>query len=149
VNNFGIKYIGDSHLKHLFAALQTEMYDIVEDWKGKLYCGIFLAWNYDKRYVDIAIPAYAAKQLLWYEHPHPTKPQDCPYNPKPIKYGQDNQATDPIVTSPKLNKANKNAFNKLLEASFTMQLLSIPPSSWHYVLLLANMLCLLKTCATM
>jgi hypothetical protein len=53
------------------------------------------------------MPTYVAKQLLWYEHPHLTKLQHCPYNPNLIKYGQDNQATDPIDTSPKLNKANK------------------------------------------
>ncbi len=89
MDDFGIKYIGDEHLKHLFAALWTETYKIVEDWKGNLYCGISLTWNYDKRYVDIAMPTYVAKQLLWYEHPHPTKLQHCPYNPNPIKYVQD------------------------------------------------------------
>ncbi len=61
VDDFGIKYIGDEHLKHLFAVLQTETYEIVENWKGNLYCGISLTWNYDKRYVDIAMPAYVAK----------------------------------------------------------------------------------------
>ncbi len=141
--------IGDEYLKHLFAALWTETYDIVKVWKGDLYCGISLAWNYDKRHVNIAMPAYVAKQVLRNEHLHPTKPQHCPYNPNPIKYGQDNQATDPMDTSPKLDKANKNGFNKLLEASFTMHALSIPPSSWHYLLSLANKLCLLKTHATM
>ncbi len=74
------------------------------------------------------MPAYAAKQLLWYEHPHPTKPHYYPYNPNPIKYGQDNQATDLINPSPKLDKGK-----------------SIPPPSWHYLLLLANKLHLLKT----
>jgi hypothetical protein len=82
----------------------------------------------------MVMPAYIAKWLLQYEHPHPTKPQHCPYNPNPTKYGQDNQATDPIHTSPKLNKANKNASIKLLEASSTMHALSIPTSSWHYLL---------------
>jgi hypothetical protein len=94
------------------------------------------------------MPAYIAKQLLWYEHPHPTKPQHCPYNPNPIKYGQDNQATDPINTSPKLDKAKKNASNKSSETSYTMHPLSMPPSSWHYLLLLANKLHLLKTRTT-
>jgi hypothetical protein len=37
------------------------MYKIVKDWKGNLYCGISLKWNYDKRYVNIAMPAYIAK----------------------------------------------------------------------------------------
>jgi hypothetical protein len=48
VDDFGIKHIGDEHLKHLFAALWTEIYDIVKDWTGDLYCGISLAWNYDR-----------------------------------------------------------------------------------------------------
>ncbi len=45
MDDFGIKYIGDEHLMHLFAALWMKMYDIVEDWTGNLYCGISLAWN--------------------------------------------------------------------------------------------------------
>jgi hypothetical protein len=45
IDHFGIKYIGDKHLKHLFAALRTETYDIVKDWTGNLYCGFSLAWN--------------------------------------------------------------------------------------------------------
>jgi hypothetical protein len=107
VDNFGIKYIGDNHLKLLFAALWMETYNIVEDWTDNLYCGISLAWNYDKQYIDIAMPAYIAKHLLRYKHPHPTKPQHCPYNPNPIKYGKDNQPIEPIGTSPKLDNANK------------------------------------------
>jgi hypothetical protein len=107
MNNFGIKCVSDKQLNHLFAALMTETYKTIDDWKGNLYCGITLAWNYNKRYVHIAMPAYIAKQLFRYEHPYPTKLQHSPYNPNPIKYGQDNQATDPIDTSPKLDKANK------------------------------------------
>ncbi len=107
VDGFGNKYIGGEHLKHFFAALWMEAYDIVEDWMGNLYCGISLAWNCDKWYIDIAMPAYVTKQLLQYEHPHPTKLQHCPYNLNPIKYGKDNQATDPINTSLKPDNANK------------------------------------------
>ncbi len=53
IDDFGIKYIDKDNLKHLFAFLQTETYNIVEDWKGNLYCGITLDWNYAQRYVDI------------------------------------------------------------------------------------------------
>jgi hypothetical protein len=60
------------------------------------------------------MPTYVAKQLLRYEHPHPTKPQHCPYNQNPIKYGQDHQATDSIDTSPKLNKANKKRIQQIV-----------------------------------
>jgi hypothetical protein len=60
------------------------------------------------------MPVYIAKHLLQYKHPHPRKLQHCPYNPNPIKYGQDNQATDPIDTSPKLNKANKKHIKQIV-----------------------------------
>jgi hypothetical protein len=127
VDDFGIKYIGDEHLNHLFAALWTETYKIIEDWKGNLYCGISLTWNYDKRCVGIAMPTYVAKQLLRYEHPHPMKPQHCPYNPNLIKYGQDNQATDPIDTSPKLNKANKKCIQQIV-GSFLYYACAVNPT---------------------
>ncbi len=127
MDNFGIKYISDKHLKHLFAALLTVTYNIVKDWNSNLYCGISLAWNYGKQYVDIAIPTNVSKQLLWYKHPHPTKPQHCPYNPNPIKYGQDNQATDPIDTSPKLNKANKKRIPQIV-GSFLYYACAVHPT---------------------
>jgi hypothetical protein len=55
INDFGVKYISNDNLRHLFAALRKETYDIVEDWKGDLYCGISLDWNYDKQYVDTSM----------------------------------------------------------------------------------------------
>ena len=71
VDDFGVKYIGDDNLKHLFAALRKETYEIVEDWSGDLYCGISLDWNYDKRYVDISMAKYVGKQLLRYDPVQP------------------------------------------------------------------------------
>jgi hypothetical protein len=64
----------------------------------------------------MSMPISIAKQLLQYEHPHLTKPQHCPYNPNLIKYGQDNQATDPINTSPKLDKANKKCIQQIVKS---------------------------------
>ncbi len=46
VDDFGIKYIGIKNLQHLYDALRTETYKIVEDYEGKLDCGISLKWNY-------------------------------------------------------------------------------------------------------
>jgi hypothetical protein len=62
------------------------------------------------------MPTYVTKQLLQFEHPHPTKPQHCPYNPNPIKYGQSNQATHPIDNSPKLNEANKKHIQQIVRS---------------------------------
>jgi hypothetical protein len=42
VDDFGIKYIGRGNLQHLYNAIRTETYDIVEDLEGDLYCGIAL-----------------------------------------------------------------------------------------------------------
>jgi hypothetical protein len=114
VNDFGVKYISDDNLRHLFAALCKETYNIVEDWTGNLYCGISLDWNYDKRYVDTSMATYVAKQLLRYGHPHPDKPQHCPYSPNPIKYGKDNQEALPSDTSPKLDEAGKKRIQQIV-----------------------------------
>jgi hypothetical protein len=73
------------------------------------------------------MPAYVAKQLLRYKHPHPTNPQHCPYNSNPIKYGQDNQATDPIDTSPKLDKANKKCIQQIV-GSFLYYACTVNPT---------------------
>jgi hypothetical protein len=93
--------------KHLFSALCTEAYKIVEDWAGNLYCSINLEWNYGKRWVDIAMPIYAIKNLTRYNHLPPLKPQHCPYTPNWIIYGKDNQATIPSNTSLLLDAASK------------------------------------------
>ena len=109
VNNFGVKYIGNKNLKHLFFMLRTETYKIVEDWAGNLYCSINLKWKCSKCWVDIAMPVYAIKNLTRYNYLPPLKPQHCPYTPNPITYGKDSQATilSNTITSPLLNATGK------------------------------------------
>ena len=60
VDDFGVKYIGRQHAEHLMSILKQH-YDMEEDWKGELYCGITLKWNYAEGYVDIAMPNYVGK----------------------------------------------------------------------------------------
>ena len=62
--------------------------------EGKLYCGITLEWNYNKRWVDISMPGYLQRVLAKYKHEKPPKPQHLPYVIAPKKYGKD--AHDPI-----------------------------------------------------
>ncbi len=107
VDNFGIEYIGHKHLQHLYDALRKETYEIVQDWMGNLYCEITLKWNYEKHYVDLAMPAYVKKQLTKYSHVTPLKPQHCPYAPNPIKYGNDIQAPSPLDKSPPHKRSTK------------------------------------------
>jgi hypothetical protein len=114
VDNFGIKYIEREHLQHLYDALQKETYEIVEDWKGNLYCRITLKWNYKKHHVYLAMPAYVMKQLTKYSHIAPLKPQYCLYLPNPIKYGKDNQLPSPLYESPWLYKAKKKRVQQIV-----------------------------------
>ena len=51
IDDFGIKYIGKTHLQHLYDALCTGTYKIVEDRTSNHYCGINLQWNYNKRMI--------------------------------------------------------------------------------------------------
>jgi hypothetical protein len=116
IDNFGVKYIGDENLKHLFSVLHTETYKIVGNWAGNLYCGINLKWNYNKCWVDIAMPVYSIENLTRYNHPPPLKPRHCPYTPKPITYGKDNQATTPSNTIPLLDAAGKKQIQQIVSS---------------------------------
>ena len=46
--DFGIKYERQEEIKHLLNALKT-IYNISEDWDGKLYRGVNLEWDYYNR----------------------------------------------------------------------------------------------------
>jgi hypothetical protein len=50
VDDFGVKYFGKDNVLHLIKALRQH-YELEEDWEGKLYCGISLKWDYERRYV--------------------------------------------------------------------------------------------------
>ncbi len=126
VDDYGVKYISNENLKHLFAALRTETYDIVEDWAGDLYCGINLEWNYAKQWVDITMPTYAIKNLTRYNHSAPLKLQHCPYTLNPITNGKDNQATTPSDTSPLLDAAGKKRIQQIV-GSFLYYVQAVNP----------------------
>ena len=85
VNNFGIKVSGDIHANHLVKTLK-KWYDLTIDWKGSLYVGVKLEWDYDNRTLDTHVPGFVAKALDKYQHPKPSKPQHAPTKAKPIQY---------------------------------------------------------------
>ncbi len=51
----------------IFLKVLKEFYKVKEDWKEKIYCGIVLDSNYNKCYVNIAMPNYVQKQLIKYK----------------------------------------------------------------------------------
>ena len=112
VDDFGIKYVGEENAKHLINALCNN-YTIETDWTGSLYCGINLTWNYDKKYVDIAMPNYVLKQLTKYNYT-PKRPQHCPYSPAPMKYGNAAQEVASLETTKELDEPGKKRIQKVV-----------------------------------
>jgi hypothetical protein len=86
VDDFGIKFTGDTHAHHLIKSLK-EHYEVTIDWKGELFVGIKLKWDYDKRTLDTHVPNYVPKALHKFQHPTPSRPQHAPAKAEPIKYG--------------------------------------------------------------
>ena len=67
VDDFAIKYTNTNDPNHLQQALKTK-YTITTDLTGRLYCGISLNWNYDKKYVDLSMPGYVQSALYKFQH---------------------------------------------------------------------------------
>ena len=60
VDDFGIKVKGNNHANHLVSTMKNH-YDITFNWKGELFFGIKLKWDYDKRTLDTHIPNFVPK----------------------------------------------------------------------------------------
>ncbi len=90
VDDFGIEYVGLPRAHHLRDFLQKH-YNITQNWKGDLYAGINLAWNYSKRTCCLTMEEYIATLLFKYNHPLPKKRQLSPFKATPIIYGAKTQ----------------------------------------------------------
>ena len=89
VDDFGVKYVGENHAKHLLKALKSDhkipgdRYKVEEDWEGNLFCGITLDWHYGigdpsdcvGRYLDISMGKYIPKLLAKFKHDRPKRSQ--------------------------------------------------------------------------
>jgi hypothetical protein len=84
-NDFGLKVTHMDDMHHLKKALE-EHYMVAVDWKGSLYCGVKLSWDYINQHVTRQMPGYIGKALTKYQHPHPTVPQHAPYKMTTIQY---------------------------------------------------------------
>lgn len=115
VDDFGIKYTNKADAEHLYNCI-AEHYKVKADWEGKLYCGITLDWDYEKRTVTLSMPGYVKKMLINFNHPEPKKPQDSPHPAPPRKFGT--AAQDPIDedTSAPLNPVQKRRIQQIVGA---------------------------------
>jgi hypothetical protein len=92
VDDFGVQYVGKEHAQHLIDALETD-YTVSKDWKGGIYCGITLKWNYMNKHVDFSMPGYIKDALHKFQHPLPKLPQYAPHKCTVPAYGQRIQYT--------------------------------------------------------
>ena len=67
VEDFGIKYINTAYA-HYPVDILKKYYTISIDWLGKNYFGLTLDWNYDKKYVNVSMTIYIAKDLHKLQH---------------------------------------------------------------------------------
>ena len=90
VDDFGIDYVGKRHALHLKFVLEKH-YDITVNWKGGLYYGINLEWNYNPVHanctVRLTMDGYISNFRVKFNHADPRKPQHSLYKHAPIIYG--------------------------------------------------------------
>eukprot|EP00957_Ditylum_brightwellii_P119492 9117163-Ditylum_brightwellii.AAC.1 len=86
VDDFGVKITGREHGKHLINVLKKH-YEVTVDWKGSIFCGIRLKWDYPNKRVDLAMPGYIQRARIKYAYRAPKQPQHSPHKCIPIKYG--------------------------------------------------------------
>ena len=102
VDDFCVEYVGKRHAQHLCDALK-EYYKIAENWKGCLYAGINLKWDYTQRTCRLTIDDYIANLCLKWNHPDPKKRQFSPFKHTPIIYGTNIQYDTEPPFSPALD----------------------------------------------
>jgi hypothetical protein len=73
VDDFGEKYVGDQHARHLITALE-HLYTVSSDWTGSLYCGLTLDWDYTNRLRCHGTPQISASATI--APPTRTAPMD-------------------------------------------------------------------------
>lgn len=101
VDDFGVKYEKEEDARHLEEAL-SKLYHVTTDWDGKLYVGVTLDWDYDKRHLHCSMPGYIEAMLHRFQHPKPSRPQDQPFPSAIPTYGKSSQIIKPTEQLPLL-----------------------------------------------
>ena len=101
VDDFGIKFTGNTHANHLIHTLKKD-YEITTDPQGQIFVGIKLKWDYERGTFYTHVPNYVTASLNKYQNPTPSRPQHAPAKPTPIQYGSKIQ-TEYKDKSPRLS----------------------------------------------
>eukprot|EP00804_Cyclotella_cryptica_P012915 CCRYP_002273-RA/>CCRYP_002273-RA protein AED:0.38 eAED:0.38 QI:0/0/0/1/0/0/3/0/465 len=110
VDDFGVKYVGIEHAKHLLQALNTH-YTTSHDWKGDRYLGLTITWDYPRKQVHLSMPGYCQKAGQRFRHNIPTKPQHQPYPHTRAPTAPSNK--DPDLSTP-LNKQDTTFIQEVI-----------------------------------
>jgi hypothetical protein len=106
VDDFGIKYVGWEHTKHLSKILDKH-YKSSIDWDGNQYLGMNMDWDYDGYKVHVSMLDYIPKALTQFQHQAPNKLQHQPYPHVKSNYGVKAQYMEDVDTSALLPKEDK------------------------------------------
>jgi hypothetical protein len=112
-DDFGVKYVGKHNADHLVKALQ-DLHKISTDWKGELYCGLTIKWNYPQQYVDLSMPDYVAAALHKFRHDAPTSREDAPHKWNQPAYGAKIQYAPDLNSSTPLNKSQVTRLQQVI-----------------------------------
>eukprot|EP00804_Cyclotella_cryptica_P000955 CCRYP_018386-RA/>CCRYP_018386-RA protein AED:0.38 eAED:0.45 QI:0/-1/0/1/-1/0/1/0/226 len=115
VDDFGIKYQGKQHLKHLIQTIRHH-YEVTVNELGSLYCVITLEWHYEQGYINISMPGYVNKQLIKYNHPPPKKNVNTQWEPCAVHYGAKTQHSlsvdNPLCAAPRQTQNSPHSTNR-------------------------------------
>jgi hypothetical protein len=67
VDNFGIKYVGREHAKHL-ASIRSKHYKCLHNWDGQRYLSMNINWDYMGQAVHVSMLDYVPKALTLFQH---------------------------------------------------------------------------------
>ena len=56
VDDFGVKYVGEEHARHLLNILLENYEGVHEYWNGTTFCDITLEWDYTRRTCLLSMP---------------------------------------------------------------------------------------------
>ena len=84
VDSFAVSYKENEHALHLVQTLCKYYEAVSVDWKGTLYCGITLKWDYRQKTCELSMPGYVQQAVDKFQHgikssnkaidaPHPYK----------------------------------------------------------------------------
>jgi hypothetical protein len=119
VDDFGIKYVGREHVKHLSGILK-EHYKCSQDWSSARYLGMNIDWDYINKNVHVSMLNYVPEALIRLQHAPPTKPQHQPYPHAKPAYSATKQCVETIDMSPPLSKEDKKYVQEVVGTFSTM-----------------------------